>query len=307
MAPRIFPRDDSSSTPSVTNYIYVAGFTIAGLVVVAVSLWVLIRYQRRRMSKKRCEERGAAFLHVRGVVRPMMAEVNPSSTSIPDVFSRDGLTPSIIMPERTLARMPISPGSSGKVPIASQPGASPPSFPSSCPPPCSNTPSGSPRLRAMSILNPAHSQHRRSFSGFSGHSQPRFPPGLHSRESSASSTSSSQARPVRQLFEPVLADELSITRSGEYLTLLHSFDDGWCLVARDTSRPFFFRSSRLSGQMKSNSEHIEVGLVPAWVFARPMKGVIVSRPVRSTSVNVLQAAQDSPPSRNALISWSNFA
>ncbi|KAF8837257.1 hypothetical protein BDN67DRAFT_973182 [Paxillus ammoniavirescens] len=310
MAPRIFPRDDSSNALSSTNYIYVAGFTIAGLVVLAVSLWVLIRYQRRRMSKKRCEERGAAFLHVRGVVRPMMTEVNPSSTSIPDAFSRDGLTPSIVMPERTLARKPISPGSSGKVPIASQPGASPPSFPSPCPPPCPNTPSGSPRPRAMSILNPAHSQHDRSSSGFSGHYQPRFPPGLHSRGSSASSTSPSQARPVRQLFEPVLVDELSITRSGEYLTLLHSFDDGWCLVVRDTShssRSSFFRSSRLSGQMKSSSEHIEVGLVPAWVFARPMKGVIVSRPVRSTSVNALQAAQDSAPSRDALISWSNFA
>ncbi|KIK96927.1 hypothetical protein PAXRUDRAFT_825457 [Paxillus rubicundulus Ve08.2h10] len=310
MAPHIFSRGDSSNSPSGANYVYVAGFTVAGLVVLAVSFWALIRYQRRRMTNKRCEERGAAFLHVRGVVRPMMAEVNSSSTSIPDAFSRDGLMPSIVMPEKILARKPFSPGSSGKVPITSQPGASPPSSPSPCQPPRPTTPSSLPCPRAMSVLNPAHPQHGRASFGFSGHSQPRFPPGLHSRESSASSTSSSQARPVCRLFEPVLADELSIARPGEHLTLLHSFDDGWCLVARDTSHPAlssYLRSSRLSGQMKSSSEHIEVGLVPAWVFTRPMKGLIVSRPVRSTSVNILQAAQDSAPSRDALISWSNFA
>ncbi|KAF9223840.1 hypothetical protein BS17DRAFT_781298 [Gyrodon lividus] len=313
MAPRILPRGESPNTPpglSTNTAIYIAGFSITGLVVFGLSLWLLIHYQRRRTSRKRCENRGGAFLHVRGVVRPMMAEANPLSTSIPDSFSRDRLTPSIVMPERALARKPTSPGSSGKAPVASQPGPSPPSSPSPRPHPRPNASSSSPRPRAMSILNPAHPRHSRSSSGFSGQGQLRFPPGLHSRESSLSSTSSSQARPVRQLFEPVLPDELSLARSGEYLTLFHSFDDGWCLVARDTShssRSSLFSSSRLSARVKSNGNNLELGLVPAWVFVKPMKGLTVARPVRSASVNALQAVQGDAPSRDAVISWSNFA
>ncbi|KAF9236709.1 hypothetical protein BU15DRAFT_76669 [Melanogaster broomeanus] len=331
MAPSIFPRQSTNSLPDLTTNIslYVVGFAIAGIVIFAILSWLFIRCYRRSMSTKRSEKRGGAFLHVRGVV-PMMAEthinrINPTSTSAPEFFSRDRLTSSIIMPEKTLSHKPLSPGSSGKAPIASQLDASPASPPSPSPSPPStqpasspasirsyqrpNAPPGSPRKRVMSILNPAHPRYSQS-SSISWDSHIRFPPGLHTRESSRSSTSSSQARPVRQLFEPVMPDELSLVRIGEYLAVIQSFDDGWCIVARDTScssRSSILSSSRLSIRNKSSGDNIELGLVPAWVFVKPMKGLTVERPVRSASVNALQAGQDGEPSRAGVISWSNFA
>ncbi|KIJ67093.1 hypothetical protein HYDPIDRAFT_85470 [Hydnomerulius pinastri MD-312] len=313
MAPFILSRDESpsaaSAAPTINKAVYITGFTVAGLLVTAIFLWLALRYQRRRMAQKRCEEREGAFLHVRGVVRPM-EQTNPSSTSTPDTFSRDRMTPSVVLPEKTITRKPNLPGSVGRAPVSSQPG-SPVSSPSPRPRPRVNALSSSSRTRTMSTLNPAHPHHSRSSSGFSGYSQLRFPPGLHSRESSLSSNTSPLARPVRQLFEPVLPDELSLARQGECLTVLQSFDDGWCLVARDTSRlsrSSLFNPSRLSSRMKSSGDNIELGLVPAWVFVKPMKGLTVARPVRSASVNVLQTAQDGEaPSREAVLSWSNFA
>ncbi|KAH7884544.1 hypothetical protein F5I97DRAFT_1890268 [Phlebopus sp. FC_14] len=229
-----------------------------------------------------------------------------------DIFSRDRMTSSVILPEKSLIRKPVSPGSFGKAPISFSPLDSSLSSPSPHPRPHPVTSSDPSQSRSMSILNPAHPHHSRSSSGFSGYSQLPFPPpGLHSPDLSASSTSSSQARPVRQLSEPVLPDELSLTRYGEHLTVLQSFDDGWCLVVRNTScssRSSLSSPSRLSARMKSSTDNVELGLVPAWVFDKPMKGLTAERPVRSSSVNALQCGQESSvPSRDAVISWSNFA
>lgn len=214
------------------------------------------------------------------------------------------------MPEKSITRKPSSHGLSDSMVVPCELEPPPASPPPSRHRPLSSTSSGAPRPRAMSILNPACPRHSRSSSGFTAFAQLTFPSGSNSRPSSSISTSSTQARPVRQPFESALPDELSIVRSGEYLSVLRSFEDGWCLVARDTSRySRSSRASRFSAWMKSNADHIEIGLVPAWVFIKPLKGITVTRPFRNASINALHLGQNPAPTyaRDNIISWSNFA
>ena len=103
-----------------------------------------------------------------------------------------------------------------------------------------------------------------------------------------------QMQTVRQLFTPILPDEPTIMLN-ERVGIMQSFDDGWCIVARDN--PF-----------GANGE-VELGAVPAWCFVKPMKGLKSERPVRSSSLGVTvkmdwEAAPDKP--RGEYISWSNF-
>ncbi|KAG6374462.1 hypothetical protein JVT61DRAFT_4505 [Boletus reticuloceps] len=165
-------------------------------------------------------------------------------------------------------------------------------------PPASSTTS-LPRRRVLSILNPAHPRHSRSSSAFSGYTQYRLPPGLSPRHSLFRSVSPSQARIVQQPFEPTLPDELSL-QCGEHLSVLQSFDDGWCVVARETSR----RSILFVGV--NNEDNIDIGLVPTWVFVKSLEGVASTRPIRSTSLNALRLGQN-PATRDMITSWSNFA
>jgi hypothetical protein len=173
----------------------------------------------------------------------------------------------------------------------------------------SASPSPAPRPRALSGLNPAHPRHSHASSAQSPKSF-RFPPapGLNSRDSSSSSSSSFQNRPVRQLFQPVLPDELALSRVGEHLLVLQSFDDGWCLAVRDNSRNSrssfsIFNPSRLSSRVESSTE--SAGFVPAWVFVKPVKGMRVERPIRISSGGGLHA-DSGADFRNSAISWSNF-
>jgi len=111
-------------------------------------------------------------------------------------------------------------------------------------------------------------------------------------------------RKVRQLFDAVLPDELLLMKIGEPLAIMQSFDDGWCVVGRqnglmvNTAKSLF----KSAPQQESN---IELGVVPAWCFIKPMSGVRVERPVRSTSLGIT-VNMDGPATRSDLISWSNF-
>lgn len=60
-------RNALSSEPVYPTYI--VGFAIAGAVILSLGVWGLIRCLRKRATAKREENRGAAFLSVRGLVK----------------------------------------------------------------------------------------------------------------------------------------------------------------------------------------------------------------------------------------------
>jgi len=294
MAPHVFPRSES-----ISNDYIVASAIAGGIIAIAsLSLLCLFCYQKSKANKKW----DATSFRVSGVV-PMMAETHPSSKSIP-LFSRNGLTASIVLPEKSITRKPCSYGPLyDKAVVSSQLPASSTLSLHPLPPKASPVP---PHPRAMSILNPAHPRHSRSSSGFSGYSKYSysFIAGSSSRLSAASFVSPLQARPVHQPFKPVLPDELTL-RCGECLTVLRSFDDGWCVVARDTTRSS--RALLLATGTKSNGDNVDIGLVPAWAFAKPLEGIASTRPFRSTSLNALSTGHKSPSARDRVLSWANFS
>ncbi|KAG1821180.1 uncharacterized protein BJ212DRAFT_1297596 [Suillus subaureus] len=265
MAPYLLSRSDSTNPSGVlpiSRTIYIVGFTLAGLLAAISIVWLALRFFRRKLQAKRAEERGAAFLNVRGVVR----EMNEPVSQFP------GQPTTIVFPQKVIVPRPAqvaSPSrhdhlSSSELPAAS---AAP-----------------LPRPRALSNLNPSHPRH---------------------------SCASHQARSVRQFFQPVLPDELPLSRVGEQLHILQSFDDGWCLVAQNNSRRSrsslsIFNPSRLSARVESSGDNVQLGFVPAWVFVKPTKGLRVERPIRSSSAGALQAGLDAEI-RDSVISWSNFS
>jgi hypothetical protein len=142
--------------------------------------------------------------------------------------------------------------------------------------------------------------------------------GLGSRASSArdsvASTMSSASggaarRKVRQLFAPVLPDEL-VLALGEGLTVIHSYDDGWCVVGRAAASPFAAAAAAAQGsafgQAKRAPQDAELGAVPAWVFVKPVKGLRAERPLRSSSLGVTVDTDAAAGPRPELMSWSNF-
>jgi hypothetical protein len=108
--------------------------------------------------------------------------------------------------------------------------------------------------------------------------------------STISSSSHSNRRKVRQLFDPVLPDEFVVSL-GERLTVMQSFDDGWCVVGRP-------------GMV--NKDEVELGAVPAWCFLRPVKGLRAERPMRIGSLGVTVQLDAPNPGREQVMSWSNF-
>ncbi len=110
--------------------------------------------------------------------------------------------------------------------------------------------------------------------------------------SNVSSMFGVEGRKIRQLFSPVLPDELVLSL-GEKVTLVKAFDDGWCIVGRDSL-------------IKPGD--VEMGAVPAWCFVRPVKGLKASRPMRTSSLGVTVEIDAGPgfSSREEVISWSNF-
>jgi len=168
-----------------------------------------------------------------------------------------------------------------------------------------------------SLLNP-NSAGKRASSGPSSPTFPRHSFGGSSHRfsvmSSCSVASSLQSqghlRKVHQIFTPVLPDELLITRIGERLTVMQSFDDGWCVVGRENSAfkaPWAPKSLFGSNSEKEPQSDVELGVVPAWCFLKPVKGLRAERPVRSSSLGVtVQLDGPGISSRDEVISWSNF-
>jgi hypothetical protein len=114
------------------------------------------------------------------------------------------------------------------------------------------------------------------------------------------------ARKIRQLFNPVLPDELLVARVGEQLTVVQSFDDGWCLAGREHGT-FVATAKSLFKQNVAPESEVELGVVPAWCFLKPVAGLRAERPVRSTSLGItVQMSGPGFSSRDEINSWSNF-
>ncbi|KAJ7707796.1 hypothetical protein B0H17DRAFT_1156314 [Mycena rosella] len=223
-----------------------------------------VRRYRSRAQANRTEKRVAAFTPVRGVYREE-TEKEPLPQNVQAIggttFSREQLTHSVILPEKVLTR-PIASGTLPKPFIFALTAGTPP-------PPSTD---GSPRSSWVRYSNASSLSNRFS---------------VISSSSSVDSTPTAGApRKIRQLFNPVLPDELLITGLGERLTVVQAFDDGWVVVGRSTGG--------FAATAKSMFNDIELGVVPAWCFLKPVKGLRAERPVRSTSLGI------------TILSWSNF-
>ncbi|KIY44029.1 hypothetical protein FISHEDRAFT_52089 [Fistulina hepatica ATCC 64428] len=170
---------------------------------------------------------------------------------------------------------------------------------------------GVPRPRRTSASSPARSSmlnpnaNRASHSSYSSIAASSHYSVISSVSSYTFGSTNGTQKRVRQIFEPVLPDEL-VVRLDEKVTLVQSFDDGWCVVGRDV--PLFAGATKsLYKSPEPVDANIELGVVPAWCFMRPVKGLRAERPVRSSSLGIT-VQMDNPAfsSRNEIMSWSNF-
>lgn len=317
----LFSRDASSS--SGLNPIYIAGFIIAGVTVLGVGLWIALRMQKRRAASKSETQRGAAFLSVRGIVRDDEKEY---------VLGLPPYQPRPPTNQTHCCRMSQSPQQDGKIGMLSRYQldiptiASPERAAMQAPPTIRDDvleyhrQSGSfprpfaPKPFAFAMAaSPRSSMDRVSFMSMSSHnSHNRFSVLSAASSTLAGSMTTGNARKVRQIFSPILPDELLITRVGEQLTVIQSFDDGWCVVGRENSafaapvRTLFGKPVTAAGT-GAEGGNVELGVVPAWCFVKPVKGLRAERPVRGSSLGItVQMDAPGAESRNELMSWSNF-
>ncbi|TFY83631.1 hypothetical protein EWM64_g384 [Hericium alpestre] len=291
MAPHavLFTRDaldDADRSGSSSKGTIIAGICVAAASALAVALWLGIRWYRKRLQRKREDARGAAFLNVKGIVK---VDDEKDMLSIPpeSQFSRAQLGPTIVMPNKT-----IRPGATKDEIIRYHADHGTLTRPFS-----SYAPQGPDTLPHLTIgearpistisFTPPLSPNRNSSPLSSIFPRASMASGF----SDGSSRHGVEKRKVRQLFNPVLPDELVIN-VGERITVVQSFDDGWCIVGRDS--------------MLTPGE-VEMGAVPAWCFIKPVKGLRAERPMRVSSLGVT-VEMDDPGSnaRDNLISWSNF-
>ncbi|KAF8656877.1 hypothetical protein AX16_002423 [Volvariella volvacea WC 439] len=307
---KLVPRGSDDSSP--TNPIYIAGYTVIGVIVMGLLIWLALRMYRRHAVASRASQRGAAFLSVRGLVpedQPEKMQTAQTSiggpTFIHGTFSRGQMDTTIVLPGKTFAP-PNSRSRQDVLDYHRQSGNFPKPF---APKPFSfalaaGTGTDSPRASGISLGSPKRLSFSRSsfLSMSSGPSNSRF------SVISATSTidsSGGTTRKVRQLFTPVLPDELLLTNVGEQLTVIQSFDDGWCVVGREGS--IFATTAKSLFKPTSAEPEIEIGAVPAWCFMKPVKGLKAERPIRGSSLGItVQMQAPGVSSRNELMSWSNF-
>jgi len=231
-----------------------------------------------------------AFLTIKGVMSENDKRELPARSAVigpPNQFSREMLTASIVMPSREIVRPDAT-----KDEILrhhSENGTMTRPFSTTI---AALSPGGlttSRPLSTVSFMSTATPPSPRRNSVFSFGTRVQSTASVYSV---ASSFRGVQGRKVHQLFSPVLPDEVVLSL-GEKVTVVKSFDDGWCIVGRDSL-------------LKPGE--VEMGAVPAWCFIKPVKGLAASRPMRTSSlgVTVQMDAGAGLSSRDELISWSNF-
>jgi hypothetical protein len=297
--PQIHSRDDTSVDDTASNKLspeIIVGIAVAGAAILAVCLWLGIRAYRKRSREQRADSRQGAFLTVKGLISEDDEKLAPpriAVTSPPGQFSREQLTASIVLPHQNIVRPDVTKdeilryhSAAGTMtrPFsnATSTTLAPPSLPGVAP---------TRPISTVSWLSAGDtSPRRRSFFNFGDGGRPVSSASTYSYSSTILGV---EGRKVRQLFSPVLPDELVLSLS-ERVTVVQSFDDGWCVVGRDSL---------------IKPGEIEMGAVPAWCFVKSVKGLKASRPMRTTSLGVTVQLDAGPAfsSRDELISWSNFA
>ncbi|EKM58255.1 uncharacterized protein PHACADRAFT_252445 [Phanerochaete carnosa HHB-10118-sp] len=273
--------DQKKLTPTL-----IGGIVIAAVLAVLAVGALLFRVFRKRASSKREAERGAAFLNVRGLVR----EDDQKSSGLAmhgGQFSREQMTESVVLPARVVIH---ADGADANKEILDHYAAQ-----GALPKPFAPFMGSTARLAAPSPEEEKSANRQSTASWISISRNSLFAPSNRSSISSiASSMVSSSAggdkRKVRQMFNPVLPDELVVSL-GESLTVVNSFDDGWCIVGRDS----VFKPGE-----------VELGAIPAWCFMKPVQGLRAERPMRTSSLGVTVTLEAEPGARNDVISWSNF-
>jgi len=273
-----------SSSSSNISPVYIAGFCVAGALVLVGLVWLLFRTfaKRSRIAK----ESAAAAVFPNDPNRPVNYVVFEKDTQYLTEPSVRTANHQILLaiPDKALTRpyAPdakfIKPHADVASPIGPQPSA-PFQFALAR---GKNTLSinPGPKFRPSSIFSFIASSHRSSVIDVT-----------ENRLSVMSEASLDQGASckVRQIFDPVLPDELVVTL-GDFVTLVKSFDDGWCIVGRPSM---------------ANRYDIEIGAVPTWSFLKPLKDHRPERPMRIDSLGAT-ARLDKPATRQSIISWSKF-
>ncbi|KAJ7104231.1 hypothetical protein B0H15DRAFT_918828 [Mycena belliarum] len=296
----------SADAPPVLSPQHIAGIVLCAVLVLSVAVWLALRRCRARAQARREKTRVAAFTPVRGVYRESDPEKNVQATG-GNTFSRAQLTPSVVLPDKVLARPTTHDAAHAHDAIVDfhrQSGTSPKPFSFALAAPAS---AAANRARPASRASPSprSSWIRHSTASLAS---TRFSV-LSSAASSVDTTPTAGApRKVRRLFSPVLPDELLLTALGERLTVVHAFDDGWVVVGRASPFPFASAPKSLFNKAPAPGESdVELGVVPAWCFLKPVKGLRAERPVRNTSLGItVQMDVDASGARDDVLSWSNF-
>ncbi|THH27374.1 hypothetical protein EUX98_g6818 [Antrodiella citrinella] len=303
--------DGSSTTITPT---VVGGIVVACVAAAVVLIWAGVRFFRKRSISRREKKRNSAFLVIRGVVKEGEVEkpvANESSRApalpVKGQFSRNQLNGNIVLPAKTLApnasrdeiiehytaegSLPRpfapfmtggggAPGSQDNQPIPALPTITAATGHSRS----SSVQSGHSRMMSTSFLSAA----RGSIMSM-GSSHNRFSVASVATTDSSIGSGHVSQRKVRQLFNPVLPDELVISM-GESLTVVTSYEDGWCIVGRD-----------------GFGGTTELGAVPAWCFIKSAPGLRAERPMRTASLGVtININEDGGGPRSEVMSWSNF-
>lgn len=291
---------------------------------------------------------GAAFLSVRGLVKDgepylekgiyscvmiplsfnkhlnLLIRRDRQNNPSPGSFSRNNINSQIILPSKALTKTSPNLEQAERDQIIAyhrQSGAFPKPFSFALQTSSSPTPQPNSGTEHLSVVRNSYAPSSRTsrFSVFSAASS--FNESLTSTTTGGAGRS---IRKVRQAFNPVLPDELLVT-VGEQLMILQSFDDGWCVVGREsgllmpqpkslfgfgrssrTSTPTLFGHATGAGVGTTSGGNVELGMVPAWCLLKPVKGLRAERPVRSSSLGVTVQMDAPSGERNDLISWSNF-
>lgn len=297
------------NTKSCLGPVWIAFIGFAGLLGITLSLWLIVRRQRRKKEKKaflrspamlsaidrissEVEKAGYQGHKVDLEMMKTRTDSDEGCYTNKPISSFSSPTPAVSLP-RTPVPAVCSPHPSS--PVSPAPTSPPPtlssrttlrhnqSSPTSLWRPVYQPPTPTPNVTKNVSPNSPTSASARPTS-LPGTLRPPGglqPPTNASRQSlssggnrfsdisMASSVGNAQSLPVRQLFTPTSPDELSLTSIGELLVVLNSFDDEWCAVGRE---------------IPNSGGGMELGVVPLWVFLMPLEGIISERPKRTTSL-----------------------